>query len=96
MRALGLKIYITELDLDIRQLSGRMDDKIKLAQHYVKAYLDLVQKDGPVEMLLTWGLSDRYSWMRKDNPDLRHALPLVGDLDRGALWNTLKVSWLGA
>lgn len=95
VRALGLKLFITELDLDTHKLSGRADDKIKLAQNYVRAYLDLVQKDGPIEMLLTWGLSDRYSWLHKNNPNLAGALPLDRDLNRGPLWETLKGEWLG-
>jgi len=95
VRSLGLKLYITELDLDIRKLTGGTEDKIKLAQHYVRTYLDAVQKDGPVEMLLTWGLSDRYTWLRKNNPHLAGALPLDADLNRGPLWETLKSAWLG-
>jgi GH35 family endo-1,4-beta-xylanase len=45
-------------------------------------------------MLLTWGLSDRYTWLRKDNPHLAGALPLDADLNRGPLWETLKTAWL--
>jgi len=94
VRALGLALYITELDLDVSRLFGRMDDRIKLAQNYLRAYLDLVQEEGAIEMLLTWGLSDRYSWLRKDNPGLAGALPLDADFDRGPMWGTLKEGWL--
>jgi endo-1,4-beta-xylanase len=96
VRALGLKLFITELDLDIRKLVGRTDDKVRLAQNYVRTYLDMAQKDGPIEMLLTWGLSDRYSWLRRNNPDLAGALPLDADFNRGPLWETLKTEWLAA
>jgi len=94
VRALGLKVIITELDLDTSQLQGRGDDRVKLAQRYVRTYLDQAQKDGPVDMLLTWGLSDRYSWLRKKNPGMTGELPLDRDLNHGPLWETLKKSWL--
>jgi endo-1,4-beta-xylanase len=93
-RALGLKIYITELDLDVSKLYGRMDDRIRLAQNYLRSYLDLVQQGGAVDMLLTWGLSDRYSWLLKEHPNLKGILPLDANLNRGPMWETLKRDWL--
>jgi GH35 family endo-1,4-beta-xylanase len=46
-------------------------------------------------MLLTWGLSDRYTWLRQTQPDIAGALPLDADLNRGPMWVTLKERWLG-
>ncbi len=94
VRSLGLKVYITELDLDISKLSGPADDAIHLAQNYLRSYLDMVQKGGAVKMLLTWGLSDRYSWLRDKYPDLAGMLPLDDNLNRGPMWETLKKDWL--
>ncbi len=96
VRARGLQIYVTELDVDLRKLSGRMDEKITAAQNYVRVYLDMLQQSGSVDMLLTWGLSDRYSWLHKYSPDLAGALPLDRNYDRAALWETLKSGWLQA
>jgi endo-1,4-beta-xylanase len=95
VRALGLKIYITELDLNAMRLSGPINDRIKLAQNYVSTYLDMVQKDGIVDMLLTWGLSDRYTWLRGTYKDVAGALPLDREMRRNLLWYSLKKSWLG-
>ncbi len=94
IRGMGLKIVITELDLNATRLSGRADDRLKIAQNYVRTYLDLVQKDEPVETLLTWGLTDRYTWLSKRNPEISGVLPLDGDYNRGPLWETLKEEWL--
>ena len=96
VRAQGLQIFITELDLDVSSLSGRADDKIILAQNYLRTYLDMVQESGEVDLLLTWGLSDRYSWLRQSKTRLAGALPLDGELNRGAMWETLRDKWVGA
>jgi endo-1,4-beta-xylanase len=96
VRSMGLKILITELDLDVGKLRGDAEDKVKLAQNYVKAYLDMVQDSGPVDTLLTWGLSDRYTWLHQSQPKLAGCLPLDADYNRGPLWETLKTDWIGA
>jgi endo-1,4-beta-xylanase len=95
VKALGLKVTITELDVDLAHLSGRIDDRIAIAQNYVKAYLDVVQQSVEIDTLLTWGLSDRYSWLKSENGDSKGALPLDTELRRSALWNTLDEVWLG-
>ena len=94
VRSLGLKVYVTELDLDVSHLNGRTDDKIKIAQKYVRSYLDLVQDGAPADMLLTWGLSDRYTWLHMLRPEVVGALPLDRDLNHGPLWETLVTGWL--
>jgi endo-1,4-beta-xylanase len=94
VRSLGLKVFITELDLHIAGRSGRSDDKIREAQGYVRRYLDLVQDDGEVSMLLTWGLSDRHTWLAMRYESVRGALPLDSDFNRGPLWTALAEAWL--
>jgi len=96
VRDLGLKIYVTELDVDLSHLSGQTDDKIHIAQNYVRTYLDMIQQDGAIDMLLCWGLSDRYSWLRQQNPGLEGTLPLDIGLNRTPLWESLRNSWLKA
>jgi GH35 family endo-1,4-beta-xylanase len=55
----------------------------------------MVQQSGEIDMLLTWGLSDRYTWLRQSQKNVAGALPLDADLNRGAMWGTLKEGWLG-
>lgn len=93
VREMGLKVYVTEFDLDLSVLSGTAADKIRIAQNYAAAYLDAVQLSGDVRMLLTWGLSDRYSWLGSVRGDSTGALPLDADLRRGPLWETLRDRW---
>ncbi|MBI3419288.1 MAG: endo-1,4-beta-xylanase [Proteobacteria bacterium] len=93
VRGLGLAVRVTELDLDVSHLPGRMDDRIKAAQNYVRTYLQMVQEGGAVNKLLTWGLSDRMSWLRRYVPGLRGMLPLDAQFQRGPMWRTLRDGW---
>jgi endo-1,4-beta-xylanase len=94
VRSAGLKIIVTELDLDVSRLNGRLDEKISAAQNYTRVYLDMVQNDGSLNEILTWGLSDKYSWLRQQQPHLAGALPLKNDMSRSALWETLRQGWV--
>ena len=94
VRGLGLKIAITELDLDVSLLTGSAEDKSKAAQTYVTTYLNLVEDGAELNMLLTWGLSDRYTWLLNNTDKGVGALPLQADLSRAPLWTTLKTVWL--
>lgn len=93
-RRLGLEVSVTELDLRYGDLAGDAEDKDAFAQDYLRSYLDLVQQGAPLKTLLTWGLSDRYSWLRQDDEMARGMLPLDASLGRAAMWETLRDSWL--
>jgi len=60
---LGLKIRITELDVDDRAF--RTDIRIRDAScaRLVKDYLDVALDNRSVDMLITWGLIDEHSWL---------------------------------
>ncbi|MDP9127163.1 MAG: endo-1,4-beta-xylanase [Pseudomonadota bacterium] len=96
LRSLGLKIYVTELDLNLSKLSGRRDDRIKFGQIYVQRYLDMLQESGAVDMLLTWGISDSHTWLHAKNRDVSGALPLDASYNRTPLWETLRTRWAEA
>jgi endo-1,4-beta-xylanase len=95
LRSMGLQIFITELDVHISNPSGRLDDRTRAAQYYLRTYLDQVQDGGDVTMLLTWGLSDRHSWLVMRGGEVQGALPLDKGFDRAPMWNTLRTTWLG-
>jgi len=95
VRGMGYAVLVTELDLNLARLPGPMAGNITPAQHYVRVYLDMLQKTGAIDTLLTWGLSDRYTWLREYWPHIEGALPLDRNLNRAALWETLRAGWLG-
>jgi endo-1,4-beta-xylanase len=66
--ALGLKIYVTELDVVDAGLPGDVSTRdARVAQAY-SDYLTTVLQQPAVTMVVTWGLSDRYTWLSSETP----------------------------
>ena len=58
-----LKITLTELDVRERDLSLPIEERDRRVAREVTRYLDVVLDEPAVEGIVTWGLSDRYSWL---------------------------------
>jgi endo-1,4-beta-xylanase len=91
--ALGLKIIITEMDVSDRWLPPDIATRDAAVAAHGRAFLDAVLPNQAVLGVLTWGLSDRRSWLNESlpRPDGRpaRALPLDQDLRRKPLWHAL-------
>ena len=97
VRKLGLDIIITEMDVfetDAGMDPARSDLRIAAK---TREFLDRVFSVTVPKQILTWGLSDRHSWLSSAkwnawrNPAGRHirGLPLDDDLHRTAMWGVL-------
>jgi endo-1,4-beta-xylanase len=88
--SLGLKIIVTELDVRDQTLPADIALRDSAVAAHAKAWLDPVLANPNVLGVLSWGLSDRHSWLnekfpRPDKLDQR-ALPLDKELERKKLW----------
>lgn len=66
--ALGLRIFITELDVAD---NGIIPDPVVRDQIVADTYYEFLQAafaHGRVDTVVTWGLSDRYSWLSEWKP----------------------------
>lgn len=72
----GLKITLTELDVRESDLSLPIEERDRLVAREVSRYLDVVLDEPAVVGIVSWGLSDRYSWL---NAKLRQS----GSKNRG-------------
>lgn len=88
---MGLKIMVTELDV----IDEKLPADISLRDRYVAAayenYLTAVLEEPAVIGIITWGLSDRYTWLsgeepRRDGLAVR-PLPLDENGGRKLAWN---------
>jgi endo-1,4-beta-xylanase len=61
---LDLKITITELDVRERDFSAPLAERDRRVAATARAYLEAVLAEPAVEGVLTWGLSDRHSWLQ--------------------------------
>jgi endo-1,4-beta-xylanase len=90
---LGYRLMITELDVNDAEVRGSEAERDGAVARHVAEYLDIVFSVARPASISTWGLSDRYSWMRQyfkraDGRPLR-PLPLDTDLNRKPMWSVL-------
>jgi endo-1,4-beta-xylanase len=66
---LGVKIFVTELDVDDRAFSKDPAIRDRQSANLVKDYLDVVLANKDTTHLITWGLFDKYSWYNPEKPN---------------------------
>jgi endo-1,4-beta-xylanase len=90
---MGLKILITELDVSEGKLSGDTATRDQVISSTYYNYLSTVLRHKSVIAVITWGLSNRYSWLtkykpRKDGLPLR-PLPLDENMNPNAVYSAM-------
>jgi endo-1,4-beta-xylanase len=90
---MGLKIIITEMDVTDRNLPADPLIRDKYVADIYKTFLATVLDETAVMGLITWGLSDRYTWLTKkgERTDGRSVRPLLLDSEL-----QLKPAWHAA
>ncbi|MTJ14895.1 endo-1,4-beta-xylanase [Anabaena sp. UHCC 0187] len=95
--SLGLKILITELDVLDKNLPEDTTKRDQIVAAVYEDYLSAVLQEKAVIGVLTWGLSDRYTWLAEDNssgkllplPFSLRPLPLDVNGNRKLAWNAI-------
>lgn len=64
MRQLGLKILVTELDVIDKELPAPVELRDALVAAQVEEFLTAVTASGPLDSITTWGLTDKFTWIR--------------------------------
>jgi endo-1,4-beta-xylanase len=62
--ALGLKVFVTELDVVDRRLPADIAERDQGAADAMREFLAVVLPHPAVAMINCWGLSDRYNWIQ--------------------------------
>ncbi len=80
---LGLKILLTELDVSDQDLPNDLATRDRLVAKRYEDYLSVALAEPAVIAVLTWGLSDRYTWLsnRKPRSDGAPVRPLPYDAE---------------
>ncbi len=90
---LGLKIIVSELDVVDRALEAASIFRDRDVAQIYREYLEIVLTQPAVIAVITWGLSDRYTWLKKYRPRQDKAevrpLPLDSNLDPKLAWHTM-------
>jgi endo-1,4-beta-xylanase len=94
IEALNLDVWVTELDVIDRELPGEISERDKLTADFANQFLGAVCEVVRPKAILTWGLSDRYTWVptyfkRRDGMPNR-PLPLDAELKRKPLFDVIE------
>lgn len=91
--SMGLKILITELDVEDKNLPAAISIRDRRVASVYKDYLSVVLDEPAVIAVLTWGLSDRYTWLSQFNPRPDklpvRPLPFDANFNRKLAWNAI-------
>jgi endo-1,4-beta-xylanase len=85
--ALGLEIWLSELDVNDRAVTGTRDERDAAVAHHVRTYLNVALQEPAVRRVVTWGVSTRYSWLngteevRRADRQHTRGLPFDDSLD---------------
>ena len=92
----GLEILITELDVLDDGLPADRQIRDRAVADAYQRYLDVVLDEPAVKAVMTFGLSDRYTWLEEDYPRddgvARRPLPFTADLHPKPAYRALKDS----
>ena len=95
--SLGLKVIVTEFDVRDQLLPASVVARDAAIAAHGRAWLDAVLPNPAVLGVLSWGLSDRASWLNTSfpRPDglKQRPLPLDEDLNRKPLWTAMAASF---
>lgn len=98
--SLGLKIVITEMDVRDNRLPADIAARDAGVAAAGKAYLDAMLSNPAVLGVVTWGLSDRRTWLNHDCPRSdglpQRALPLDTEMRRKPLWTAMGQAFAAA
>jgi endo-1,4-beta-xylanase len=94
IKALGLDVLITELDVIDYELPGKITERDTMVANVAGRFLESVCEVVRPKAILTWGLSDRYTWVpiyfkRPDGMPNR-PLPLDANLNRKPLFDVIE------
>ncbi|MGG5812047.1 endo-1,4-beta-xylanase [Falsiroseomonas sp. CW058] len=101
IRALDLAVLVTELDVrETRPPQGDFVARDGAVAARVHAFLSSAFEGG-ARTVLTWGISDRWSWLHRDQAvalapgDVHRGLPYDWELNRKQMWRAMARAFLG-
>jgi len=99
VQSLGLKLMVTELDVADRWGPADVTKRDAEVAAVTRDFMDVVVENPATVGVLTWGLSDRYSWLSNypeykwPDGQLSRGLPLDADMQRKPMWHAIARSF---
>ena len=70
LNRLGLQVFVTELDMNDQSLPTTLGPRDAAVAVAYRNYLALMLAEPNVRAVLSWGISDKYTWLNKQKPRL--------------------------
>jgi endo-1,4-beta-xylanase len=67
VRKMGLKVLVTEMDVNDRYLGAAIGPRDAAVAKVYGSYLGMVLADPAVIAVLTWGITDKYTWLNHED-----------------------------
>jgi len=94
IRSWGLDVFVTELDVNDEKLIGSPAERDAIVAKRVNDLLTAISTSGPVRSILSWGISDRYSWIngyvKRPDKQPNRPLPLDGEFKPKPLMDVIS------
>lgn len=63
MISYGIPVYVTEFDVNLKDISGTQDERYSKQSNIYQDMLDACIRSGVCKSFTTWGIGDKYSWL---------------------------------
>ena len=63
LRRMDLRVFVTELDVDEKKLEGSDAERDTAIARIYRDYVTMMVAESNVDAVLTWGITDRYTWL---------------------------------
>ncbi len=75
LAAMGLQVFVTEMDVNDRKLQGNAEERDLAVAGVYRNYLTMMLAEPNVNVALTWGITDRYTWLKGAKYGRAHGEP---------------------
>lgn len=72
LRELDLQVFLTEMDVNDRSLAADAPARDAAVAAAYMSFLDVALSDPNVRVLMTWGLTNRHTWLNGENARVDH------------------------
>lgn len=94
VRDMGVRVLITEMDVDDSSFRADISERDAAVAAVYDRFLTVALGHGPIDAVLTWGLSDRSSWLQSRAPRgdgwAQRPLPFDDQLQPKPAWDALR------
>jgi endo-1,4-beta-xylanase len=84
LNGMGLQVFVTEMDVNDRKLAGNVEERDLAVAGIYRNYLTMMLAQPNVNVALTWGITDKYTWLsgpKYGRADGQPERPLPFDVD---------------